>query len=169
MAKPRRKAENTTAAQKKALKGARVVVVESRYYDDVAEALLIGAKRALDDAGVAYDIFDAPGALEIPTAIAIAVDAGKVARKPYDGAVALGCVIRGETSHYDIVAGESAHALMQYAINHRFPIGNAILTVDTDAQARRRADPAKDDKGGGAARAALSLIALKRRLGSKKR
>ena len=131
--------------------------------------MLAGAKRALDDAGVAYDVFEAQGALEIPVAVAIAHEAGKLARKPYEGVVALGCVIRGETSHYDIVAGESAHALMQFSVNHRLPVGNGILTVDTDAQARRRADTTKDDKGGGAARAVLSLIALKRKLGLKKR
>jgi 6,7-dimethyl-8-ribityllumazine synthase len=169
MATPRRKAQKATPAQNKALKGVRVVIVESRYYEDVAAELLAGAKRALEEAGVAYDIFEASGALEIPLVIAIAFDAGKAARKPYDGAVALGCVIRGETSHYDIVAGESAHALMQLSLTHRLPIGNAILTVDTDAQAQRRASREKDDKGGGAARAALSLIALKHQLGSKKR
>jgi 6,7-dimethyl-8-ribityllumazine synthase len=157
-----------TAAQKKALKGARVVIVESRYYEDIAAELRKGAKRALDDAGVAYDIFEAQGALEIPTAVAIAYDGGKKRRKAYDGAVALGCVIRGETSHYDIVAGDSARALMDFSVLHRFPIGNGILTVDTDAQAQRRADTAKDDKGGGAARAVLSLIALKHQFGKKR-
>jgi len=169
MATPRRTLEKTTAAQKKALKGVRVLIVESRYYQDIAAELLAGAKRVLDGAGVAYDVVEAQGALEIPVAIAIAVDTAKAARKPYDGAVALGCVIRGETSHYDIVAGESAHALMQYSVGHRFPVGNGILTVDTDAQAQRRADTGKDDKGGGAAQAVLSLIALKRQLGPKKR
>ena len=169
MAKPRRSAETTTAAHKKALKGARVMIVESRYYEDIAQALLTGAKRALDDAGVAYDVFEAQGALEIPAAVAIAYDGGKKSRKRYDGAVALGCVIRGETSHYDIVAGDSARALMDFSVAHRFPIGNGILTVDTDAQAQCRADTSKDDKGGGAARAVLSLIALKRQFERKKR
>lgn len=169
MAAPRRKSETTTKAHKKALKGARVMIVESRYYEDVAVELLKGAKRALDDAGVAYDIFEAQGALEIPAAVAIAYDGGKKTRKAYDGAVALGCVIRGETSHYDIVAGDSARALMDFSVAYRFPIGNGILTVDTDAQAKRRADTAKDDKGGGAVRAVLSLIALKRQFERKKR
>ena len=169
MATPRRTLEKTTAAQKKALKGVRVLIVESRYYQDIAVELLAGARRALDEAGVAYDVVEAQGALEIPVAIAIAVEAAKASRKPYDGAVALGCVIRGETSHYDIVAGESARALMDYAVVHRLPVGNGILTVDTDAQAQRRADTAKDDKGGGAAQAVLSLIALKRQLRPKKR
>ena len=167
MATPRRKLEPATTAQKKTLKGVRVMIVESRYYEDIAAELLRGAKRALDEAGVAYDIFEAQGALEIPAAVAIAYDGGKKKRKPYDGAVALGCVIRGETSHYDIVAGDSARALMDFSVANRFPIGNSILTVDTDAQAQRRADTAKDDKGGGAARAVLSLIALKRQFGLK--
>lgn len=169
MAAPRRKTETATNAPKMALKGARVMIVESRYYEDVAVELLKGAKRALDEAGVAYDVFEAQGALEIPTAVAVAYDGGKKVRKTYDGAVALGCVIRGETSHYDIVAGDSARALMDFSVAQRFPIGNGILTVDTDAQARRRADTAKDDKGGGAARAVLSLIALKRQFERKKR
>ena len=169
MATPRRKLEPANAAQNKALKGARVMIVESRYYEDVAAELLKGATRALDEAGVAYDVFEAQGALEIPAAVAIAFDGGKKARKAYDGAVALGCVIRGETSHYDIVAGDSARALMDFSVANRFPIGNGILTVDTDAQAQRRADTAKDDKGGGAARAVLSLIALKRQFERKRR
>jgi len=168
MAIPRRKLETTADAHRKALRGVRVMIVESRYYEDVAVELLKGAKRALDEAGVAYDVFEAQGALEIPAAVAIAHDGGKRRRKPYDGAVALGCVIRGETSHYDIVAGDSARALMDFAVAHRFPIGNGILTVDTDAQAKRRADTGKDDKGGGAARAVLSLIALKRQFEKKR-
>ena len=169
MAPPRRKLETATDAQKKALRGTRVMIVESRYYEDIATELLKGAKRALDEAGVAYDVFEAQGALEIPAAVAIAYDGGKKTRKAYDGAVALGCVIRGETSHYDIVAGDSARALMDFSVAYRFPVGNGILTVDTDAQAQRRANTAKDDKGGSAARAVLSLIALKRQFEKKKR
>jgi 6,7-dimethyl-8-ribityllumazine synthase len=169
MATPRRKLELATAAQKKALKAARVMIVESRYYEDIAAELLKGATRALDEAGVTYDVFEAQGALEIPAAVAIAFDGGRKTRKAYDGAVALGCVIRGETSHYDIVAGDSARALVDFSVANRFPIGNGILTVDTDAQAKRRADTSKDDKGGGAARAVLSLIALNRQFERKKR
>ena len=164
MATPRRKLELATAAQKKALKAARVMIVESRYYEDIAAELLKGATRALDEAGVTYDVFEAQGALEIPAAVAIAFDGGRKTRKAYDGAVALGCVIRGETSHYDIVAGESARAIMDISIALDMPMGNGILTVDTDAQARARARPAGEDKGGGAARAALTLVRLKRRL-----
>ena len=165
MAKPRRTANKDATA----LKGARIVVVEARFYDDIADALLDGAKRALESAGAHYDIVSVPGALEIPTAIAIAVDAAKARRKPYDGAVALGCVIRGETSHYDIVANESARALIDLAVSLRLPIGNGILTVDTDAQAWARARPSGEDKGGGAANAALALASLKKSLAGGRR
>lgn len=146
------------------LKGARILIVEARFYDDIADALLDGAKRALEKAGVGCDVVSVPGSLEIPTAIALAVDAAKARRRPYDGVVALGCVIRGETSHYDIVAGESARALMELSVALRLPIGNGILTVDTEAQAWTRARPTEDDKGGGAAEAALALMRLARRL-----
>jgi 6,7-dimethyl-8-ribityllumazine synthase len=155
MAAPRRRAEKATA-----VRGAHVLVVEARYYADIADALWAGAERALADAGVTFDRIAVPGALEIPQAIGIASKG-----KRYDGAVALGCVIRGETSHYDIVAGESARALMDIAIAQALPIGNGILTVDTEAQATARADGSKLDKGGDAVRAAVSLIALKPRRG----
>ena len=155
MAGPRR----AKPAKEGALKGARMLIVEGRYYDAVADALMAGATRALDAAQVTYDVVTVPGALEIPQAIVIAVDAR---RRRYDGVVALGCVIRGETSHYDIVAGESARALMDIALARRLPIGNGILTVDTEAQAFARARPEEGDKGGTAVQAALSLIRLKR-------
>jgi 6,7-dimethyl-8-ribityllumazine synthase len=157
MAAPRRR-----ATIEHDLTGACVLVVEARYYEDIAEALWAGAKRALDAAGVAYERVAVPGSLEIPQAVAIAADAAARGGRTYDGAVALGCVIRGETSHYDIVAGESARALMDVGIARGLPVGNGILTVDTAAQAQARAG--EWDKGGGAARAALALIALKRRL-----
>lgn len=161
MVTPRRKADKTPPARKSTLKGARVVIVEARYYDDIADTLLEGATDVLKAAGVAFDVVSVPGALEIPTAVAIAFDAGKAKRKTWDGAVALGCVIRGETSHYDIVANESAHALMAFSVAQRFPIGNGILTVDTDAQAWARAKRDGQNKGGVAAEAALALIRLK--------
>ncbi len=149
------------------LEGARILVVEGRYYEDVAEALLAGARRVLDAAQVEWDLVSVPGALEVPQAIAIAFDAPVHARRmPYDGVVALGCVIRGETSHYDIVAGESARALMQLAVQHHTPIGNGILTVDSEAQALVRGRPEEGDKGGVAAAATLSLVRLKRRMAS---
>jgi 6,7-dimethyl-8-ribityllumazine synthase len=102
-----------------------------------------------------------PGALEIPPALVIALDAAAARGTPFDAAVALGCVIRGETGHYDIVAGESARALMDIAVERRLPLGNGILTVDTEAQALERADPSRLDKGGGAVEAALAVLALK--------
>jgi len=145
------------------LKGVRVLIVESGYYEDIADTLLAGAKRALDAAGAAYDVVTVPGALEIPQAIVIALDAAR-GRKAYEGVVALGCVIRGETSHYDIVAGESARALMEIGVGRKVPVGNGILTVDKAAQAQVRAALDKGDKGGTAASAALALIRLKRQV-----
>jgi 6,7-dimethyl-8-ribityllumazine synthase len=143
------------------LTGVRILIVESRYYEEIAVMLLDGATRALEAAHAAYEVITVPGAFEIPQAIALALDAE---RETYAGVVALGCVIRGETSHYDIVAGESARALMDIGIARGIPVGNGILTVDTLAQARARAAPDKGDKGGTAAAAALALVHLKRRL-----
>jgi 6,7-dimethyl-8-ribityllumazine synthase len=143
------------------LTGVRILIVESRYYEEIAAMLLDGATRALDAASSAYEVITVPGALEIPQAIALALDAQ---RETYAGVVALGCVIRGETSHYDIVAGESARALMDIGMARGIPVGNGILTVDTIEQARKRAAPGKGDKGGTAAAAVLALVRLKRRL-----
>jgi 6,7-dimethyl-8-ribityllumazine synthase len=142
-------------------KGARLLIVEARYYDAIADALLAGATAALNKAGARYDVVSVPGSLEIPPAVAIAIDAAR-GRRRYDGAVALGCVIRGETLHFEIVSQQSARGLMELGIAQRFPIGNGIVTVDTEAQAFARARPEEQDKGGDAARAALALIAVKR-------
>jgi 6,7-dimethyl-8-ribityllumazine synthase len=166
MTQPRR--AGAQGREDAALEGARIVVVEGRFYDDIADMLLAGAKRAFAKAHVDFDLITVPGALEIPQAIAIAIDAAHARHKPYDGAVALGCVVRGETSHYDIVAGESARALMDLAIAHRIPVGNGILTVDTEAQAVARAKPEEGDKGGWAVDAALTLVRLRRRFSSPK-
>ncbi|WP_375462438.1 6,7-dimethyl-8-ribityllumazine synthase [uncultured Methylobacterium sp.] len=144
------------------LPGARILVVEARYYDALADELLAGALAAIAAAGAAARVVTVPGALEIPAAIAILVDAAAQARAPYDAVVALGCVIRGETGHYDIVAGESARALMDLSTRLRLPLGNGILTVETEAQALTRARVAEMNKGGGAAQAALAVLALKR-------
>jgi 6,7-dimethyl-8-ribityllumazine synthase len=151
------------------LKGARVLVVEARYYEAIADALLGGAIDALDDAGASYDRITVPGALEIPTALAIALDAAAARRKPYDGAVALGCVIRGETLHFEIVSELSARGLMDVSIARKVPVGNGILTVDTEAQAFARARVTEGNKGGEAARAALALIRIKRSVSKAKR
>ena len=158
-----------TQRKETGVKGARILVVEARYYDDIADLLLRGAKRVLKDAQATFDLVTVPGALEIPAAIMIGLHAAAAREQPYDGVVALGCVIRGETSHYDIVAGESARAIMDISIALDMPVGNGILTVDTDAQAKARARQTGQDKGGGAARAALTLVRLKRKLGKAKR
>jgi 6,7-dimethyl-8-ribityllumazine synthase len=158
MAGPRKAAKSTTAA---ATKGAHILVVEARFYDDITDELLAGAKRALEAAKATYDLVTVPGALEIPAAIAIACDAADKRKQPYDGAVALGCVIMGETFHFEIVSGESARALMDLSVNRRLPLGNGILTVDTKEQAWVRARQNGEDKGAGAVEAALALVALK--------
>jgi len=133
-----------------------LLIVEARFYDEIADLLLAGARRALEAAGASFDQVTVPGALEIPAAIRLALAGGG-----YDAFVALGCVIRGETSHYDIVAGESARGLTELALHHQALIGNGILTTDTGAQARVRADPDGKDKGGDATRAALALLQVK--------
>ena len=162
------RARRQTQRKETGVKGARILVVEARYYDDISDLLLRGTKRVLKDAQATFDLVTVPGALEIPAAIMIGLHAAAARERPYDGVVALGCVIRGETSHYDIVAGESARAIMDISIALDMPVGNGILTVDTDAQARARARQSGQDKGGGAARAALTLVRLKRKLGKAK-
>ena len=137
-----------------------LLIVEARFYDDLADELLAGAKAAL--APATFDVVTVPGALEIPAAIAMALK-GNTA---YDGYVALGCVIRGETTHYDTVANESARGLMDLSVAFAAPIGNGILTVENDEQAWARAKRTGEDKGGFAARTALTMIALKAKLGA---
>ncbi len=144
----------------------RILIVEARFYDDLADALLAGAKAALDDAGARYDVVTVPGALEIPAAISFALDAAEEDGVDYDGFVALGCVIRGETYHFDIVANESCRALMELAVDESLAVGNGILTVENEAQAWARARREEGDKGGFAARAALTMRALRDRLGA---
>lgn len=141
--------------------GARFLIVEARYYDDIGGMLQQGASAALHAAGASADVVSVPGALEIPAAIAIALDAASSAGRPYHGAIALGCIIRGETYHFEIVAGESARALMDLSVQRKLALGNGILTVENHNQAIERADPRQGDKGGDAARAALALHALK--------
>src|SRR5215467_9947844 len=158
MVEPQRRKEDDEP-----LTGVRILIVEAGYYEDIADILLEGARRALDAAGAAYDVVTVPRALEIPQAIVIALD-GASGAEAYHGVVALGCVIRGETSHYDIVSGESARALMDIGVGRRIPVGNGILTVDTAAQAKIRAALEEGDKGGTAAKAVLSLLRLKRSL-----
>jgi len=149
----------------KSSKSAHILIVEARFYDDIADALLAGASKVLKEADAQFDCVTVPGSLEIPAAIAIAVDAARARRRPYDGVVALGCVIRGDTIHFDIVAHQSARGLMDLAVARQLPIGNGIITVDNEAQAWLRARPEEQDKGGDAARAALAMIELKRQVG----
>jgi 6,7-dimethyl-8-ribityllumazine synthase len=148
------------------LKGGRILIVEARFYEAIGAMLMDGARRALEAAGAAFDVVTVPGALEIPIAAAIELDAAASAGRPYDGLVALGCVIRGETYHFEIVAGESSRALIDLGVARRLPLGNGVLTVENEQQALVRADPAQGDKGGDAARAAIVLAALKRRSGA---
>ena len=163
MAAPKRKPGSKT--EKPA--NTRILVVEARFYNDIADALLAGCAKVLDEAKATWDIITVPGSLEIVPAIAIAVDAAEKQKKPYDGVVALGCVIQGETFHFDIVAMQSARTLLDYSIAHQLPCGNGILTTDNEAQAWARARITEQDKGGDAARATLALIAIKRQRAKK--
>jgi len=162
MAEPRR----TIPLAEESVAAARFLIVEARFYDAIGAMLLEGATRAFDKAGARYDVVSVPGALEIPIAMAIALDQAALSPDPYRGAVALGCVIRGETYHFEIVSNESARALTELAVARRLAFGNGLLTVETEAQAVERAEPDKGDKGGDAARAALALYRLKVKLGA---
>src|ERR1700749_353086 len=130
------------------ISGARALIVEARFYDDIQDALLEGALAELKTAGLTHDIITVPGGLEIPAAAVIA----------------LGCVVRGDTIHFEIVSMESSRALMDLAVARKIPLGNGIITVNTDAQAWARARASELDKGGDAARAALAMLRIKRRL-----
>jgi 6,7-dimethyl-8-ribityllumazine synthase len=137
------------------------LIVEARFYADIADLQLVGAESALRAAGSSFEHVSVPGALEIPVAIAMAA----ASQQHFDGYVALGCVIRGETTHYETVCSESARGLMDLAVAENLAIGNGILTVEDEAQAWERADVARKDKGGDAARAAISLATLRKRFG----
>ena len=149
----------------------RILIVEARFYDHLADALLEGAKSVLDAFGAEYDVVTVPGALEIPAAIAFAEEGGHrpAGAAAYDGYVALGAVIRGETYHFEIVSNESARGIMELAIGRRLAIGNGVLTVEDEGQAWARARSGEGDKGGAAARAALDMVVLKQRLLGQKR
>ena len=139
-----------------------LLIVEARFYEGLSEALLDGAKAALDEAGATYEVVTVPGALEIPATISFALEGDR----EFDGFVALGVVIRGETYHFEIVANESSRALMNLAVEEAAAIGNGILTVENEAQAWARARREESDKGGFAARAALTMIALREQMGA---
>jgi 6,7-dimethyl-8-ribityllumazine synthase len=158
-------AAKPSAAKKVASKASgapRILIVEARYYDHIADALLRGAMKVLDEAGAVVERLTVPGALEVPGAIAMATAARK--KQPYDGVVALGCVIQGETYHFEIVSNESARGLMDLTLREQLCIGNGILTVDTPAQAAARSGDDDRNKGAHAAKAALAMVALKRSL-----
>ena len=143
----------------------RILIVEARFYDDLADEMLKAAADVITAHGAEYDVVSVPGALEIPGAIAIAEEGGQgPAGKRYDGYVALGTVIRGETYHFEIVSNESARGIMDLTVGKRLAVGNGILTVEDEDQAWARAKASEGDKGGGAARAALAMIGLKRQL-----
>lgn len=141
-----------------------ILVVEARFYEDIADELLSGAIAALDAEGVTFDRITVPGCLEIPAAIAMALYSAEDGGTSYDGFVALGCVIRGETSHYDIVAGESARALMELSIDECLALGNGIITCENADQAWARARVTEKNKGGAAAEAALAMVRLRKKL-----
>lgn len=136
----------------------RILLAVGRFYPDIADSLVVGAQAVLDEAGARREIADVPGAFEIPSAIAFAADSGA-----FDGYVALGCVVRGETTHYDYVCAESARGLARLAVEHRLAIGYGILTTETQVQARARAAVGRGDKGAAAARACLAMVALRNR------
>lgn len=141
----------------------RILMIDARFYGDLADALCEGATAVLDAAGADVTRVSVPGVLEIPAALAMALAAMETGEVEFDGFVLLGCVIRGETTHYDIVANESARAVMELTIDAALPVGNGILTVENDEQAWVRADPKRKNKGGAAAQAALDMIAVRDR------
>ncbi len=143
-----------------------VMIVEAPYYAHIAEELARGAIQALDAGGASYERFTVPGAFEIPAAIRLAIEArGRDGARRFDGYVALGCIIRGETTHYDYVCGESARGLQQLALQYGVAIGFGILTVENEAQALARARVDRKNKGGEAARACLAMIELRQQFG----
>jgi 6,7-dimethyl-8-ribityllumazine synthase len=146
--------------------GPKILVVEARFYEDIADELVRGAAAVFVEAGAEVTRVAVPGALEIPAAINMALLAAEEGEADaFDGFLALGCVIRGETSHYDIVAGESARALMDLSLSFGVPLANGILTVENADQAWARARVGQKNKGGTAAQAVLDMIAVRNRLG----
>jgi 6,7-dimethyl-8-ribityllumazine synthase len=143
----------------------RVLIVEARFYAEIADEMLKGAVAAIEEAGASWDKLSVPGAFEIPTAVSMAIAPGEATgRTRFDGFVALGCVIRGETTHYDYVCQESARGLQDLAIRHRLAVGYGIITVENAEQAWARARTDRKNKGGDAAKACLAMIALRRQI-----
>lgn len=143
------------------------LIVAATFYREIADEMIKGATQALEEAGASYDIVEVPGAFEVPGAIRFAVKSLEVigGRRRYDGYVALGCVIRGETSHYDYVCGESARGLMDLTLNYSLALGYGILTCENSDQAWARARLSEGNKGRAAAEAAVAMVAAKRQLG----
>jgi 6,7-dimethyl-8-ribityllumazine synthase len=149
-----------------------ILVIEGRYYHPISDALLLGAEMALRELGATWEVITVPGALEVPQVLAAAIDAGLFDAEtpnPFHGCVALGCVIRGETSHYDIVANESARALLALSTLRGIPVGNGILTVENEAQAVARASVNGKNKGREAAEACLEVLRAKRDFSKRRR
>ncbi len=142
-----------------------LLVIDARFYEDISDELFAGAKAAIERAGATFERVSVPGVLEIPAAMSMALAAMEDGDAEFDGFVVLGCVIRGETTHYDIVANESARAIMDMAVIEALAVGNGILTVENDEQAYARARVAEKNKGGAAAEAALAMIALRKKFG----
>ncbi|NVK32832.1 MAG: 6,7-dimethyl-8-ribityllumazine synthase [Rhodobacteraceae bacterium] len=143
----------------------KLLIIEARFYDELADALAEGAIQAIEAAGATYDRISVPGVLEIPAALSMVLTAMESGGDLYDGFVVLGCVIRGETTHYDIVSNESARILMDLIVDADLALGNGILTVENGDQAWARAKVDDMNKGGAAAEAALAMIALREKLG----
>lgn len=138
--------------------GGKALILEAKFYQEIADGLFAGASRVLEAAGMTYDRVDVPGSMELPAALQFAARSGE-----YDAFIVSGCVIRGETKHFDVVVNESTRGVTDVALIHGLCVGNAILTVDTIEQAQERADPDRLDKGGDAARAAVRMVQLKRK------
>ena len=141
-----------------------LLVIDAPYYTEISAALMEGVTAELGKVGATHDYVAVPGVLEIPAAMSFAVDAAEQGGTAYDGFVLIGCVIRGETTHYDIVANESARSIMDLSIMMNLAVGNGIQTVENEAQAWARAKTSEKNKGGGAAAAALAMIALREKL-----
>lgn len=141
--------------------GRRVLILEARFYEDIADQLVAGAVAALDEAGADHERIAVPGAFELPAALAMAIDSGR-----YDGFVALGCVIRGETSHYEHVCGECARGLATLAERHRIAVGFGVVTAENREQAWERASVDRKNKGADAAQACLAMMAIRASFGA---
>ncbi len=138
--------------------GPHLLVIDAPYYTEISQSLMEGVSEVLKEAGATHDYITVPGVLEIPSAVSMAI----ASTKQYDGYIVIGCVIRGETTHYEIVSNESARAIMELSVEHKIAIGNGIQTVENEAQAWARAKVSEKNKGGGAAKAALAMINLKK-------